>query len=276
MALLIPEQLKNEHFRFTKLNGKIPIEKDWQKENNYKFNDEKLLSHHNNIGVICGRGNLIVVDIDGNGEETLKKVLELLPATYVVKTGKQGYHVFYTSDELISGTCFDFNDSHIDIKADRGQVVMQGSTHPETKKLYLCELDLPISPIKKSDFEKAFALKQNKGTTVKDKTIHLDNDKSRSATEMSHVMRLLYKGKTKAEVFAQMSAFDKWKHAPESYQEFTYNKALGMVKESKIEPITSENIKYKVLDLLCDMNKDSRSSSLLEAEVLLVRYFIFK
>lgn len=151
----IPKNLHNKDFRFTLLRGKIPIEKDWQKDNNYTFYDDKLKKHKDNIGVICGKGNLFVIDIDGNGENTLNKLLEKLPETYIVKTGKQGFHMFYVSDELISGTAFNFNDSHIDIKADRGQVVMEGSTHPETKKKYTCFMDKPITFVKKKRFRRS-------------------------------------------------------------------------------------------------------------------------
>jgi putative DNA primase/helicase len=272
----IPKNLHNKDFRFTLLRGKIPIEKDWQKDNNYTFYDDKLKKHKDNIGVICGKGNLFVIDIDGNGENTLNKLLEKLPETYIVKTGKQGFHMFYVSDELISGTAFNFNDSHIDIKADRGQVVMEGSTHPETKKKYTCFMDKPITFVKKKDFEEVFEIKQKNGFTHKQKEKTIDDDKSRSAKEYTQVCSMISKGKTKEEIFSFMSAFEKWKSSPDSYKEYTYNKAFNFIESSKNEPLSDENIKYKILELLCDTNKDTKSNSYIEAEELMVNHLIKK
>lgn len=275
----IPKNLQHKDFRFTILRGKIPIEKNWQNENNYTFYDDKLKNHKDNIGVICGKGNLFVIDIDGNGEDTLKKLLEKLPETYIVKTGKQGYHMFYVSDELITGTAFSYNDSHIDIKADRGQVVMEGSTHPETKKKYICYLDKPISHITKKEFEEVFQIQQNNGFTHQKQTQttqKVEDDRSRSAKEYSQVCSMISKGKSKEEIFSFMSAFEKWKNSPDSYKEYTYNKALNFIESSKNDIINDENIRYKILELLCDTNKDTKNSSYIEAEELLVTHLIKK
>lgn len=275
MAISIPNQLKNKEFRFARLNGKIPIDKNWQIDNNYKFDDERLLNHNNNVGVICGKGNLFVVDIDGNGEDTLNKLLEKLPETYIVKTGKQGFHMFYTSDELISTTSFSFNDSHIDIKADRGQVVMEGSIHPETRKKYLCHISKDIQKVTKKDFEKVFEIKQKNGLTVKNNQT-VEDDESRSAKEYRQVCSMIAKGKSKEEIYSFMEAFDKWKRSSEQYKEFTYNKAFNFINSKKNEPVSEENIKYKVLELLCDTNKDTKAASYVEAEELLVSYLVTK
>ena len=277
MVKKIPDQLKNDNFRFTRLNGKIPIDKNWQIDNNFSYYDKKLLNHNNNIGVCCGKGNLFVVDIDGNGEQTLNKIFEKLPLSYTVKTGKQGFHIFYTSDELIKTTSFEYNNSHIDIKADRGQVVMEGSIHPETKKLYSCFYNKKIINISKKDFEKVFDLKQNNnGITIKNYNNNsIKDDESRSATEYRQICSLLSKGKNKEEIFRYMEAFSKWRESNDKYKEYTFNKALNFIEQQKNEPINEDNIKYKVLELLCDRS-DRRQESYLEAEELLVSYLISK
>ena len=203
-----PKQLRKNSFRFTKLRGKIPFEKAWQKKNNYKFDDPSFNQHKNNAGVICGINNLVVVDIDGNADSTLDLLLEKLPKTYTVRTGKQGFHLYYIADEIVKTTAFSYNESHIDLKAEGGQVVIEGSIHPETKKQYSCHFDLDISPISKEQLLTVFNIVQKNGVTVnntkKEKKTEVsaisENDESRSAREYQEICRLLGQGKTKTEI----------------------------------------------------------------------------
>lgn len=269
----IPEQLQKKKYKFVRLNWKVPIDKDWQKENNYQYDSNVLKEHKQNIGVCCGKGNLYVIDIDKNADETLNKLLEVLPKTYIVKTGKQGYHLFYEFDSHISTTCFEFGKSHIDIKSIGGQVVMEGSIHPETKNEYTCYMNKEIAVLSKTKFQETFQIEQNQGTTVKK---NKEEDSTRSATEYRQICGLISKGKTKDQIYSYMNAFDKWKHSPDKYKEYTYNKALNFIESKKKEPVSSENIKYKVLELLCDTDKNTKYSSYLEAEELLVSYLISK
>jgi len=281
MTIEIPKQLHKENFRFVRLNGKIPIDSKWQKKNNFKYNDPKVSIHNNNLGILCGRGNLVVVDIDGNAEDTLKLILKSLPETFIVKTGKQGYHLYYISDEIVKTTCVDFNKSHIDIKALGGQVVIAGSIHPDTQKKYEIYNPKELTTIKKQQLLTFFNLNQKNGVTVKlEKTIttkeSTETDVSRSATEYRTICSLIGRGKTKEQVYQHMEAFEKWKKAQDKYREYTYNKALNFIEKQKFEPVNKENIKYKVLELLCDTNKETKLESHGEAEEILVSYLINK
>lgn len=276
----IPKQLQNNEYRFTLLNGKIPIEREWQNTNNHTYNSDKLLSHRNNAGVVCGKGGLVVIDIDGNPLNTLEKIYEFLPKTYTVKTGKQGFHIYYVADEKINSTAFDFNKSHIDIKADRGQVVMEGSTHPETKKKYICYYDEPIAKISKKEIETLFGIKQEAGHTKKIKNdsninkpkAQIQDDESRSAIEYSNVCSLISKGKTKDQIFDYMNAFEKWRNSDDRYKEHTYNKAFNFIQNSKYEPIDESNIRYRLFELLSDNDKETREQSKLEAQEILIDF----
>lgn len=279
--MIIPKQLQKKEFRFTILNGKIPIEKEWQNKNNYVFDSEKIKNHKNNIGVVCGKGNLIVIDIDGNPVDTLNKIYGFLPRTYTVKTGKQGFHLYYKSDELISTTAFSYNNSHIDIKADRGQVVMEGSIHPETKKQYMSYYDNEIVTITKKKIEEFFGIKQEKGFTKKEKRggkLNIfsisaeEEDKSRSAIEYSNVCSLISKGKNKEQIYEYMNAFEKWRNSDDRYKEHTYNKAFLFIKNSKYEPIDESNIRYRLYELLSDQNKETKDQSKQEAQEILCEY----
>ena len=75
----VPERLRDKRFRFVKIQKKKkgPFEKGWQDYNNYKWNEEKFKKWDGNYGVVCGFGNLTVIDADN--EVTEKAVEENLP-----------------------------------------------------------------------------------------------------------------------------------------------------------------------------------------------------
>lgn len=281
MVVIIPEQLKKEEFRFVRLNGKIPIDFQWQKNNNFKYDDQRILSHKNNFGIVCGRGNLVVVDIDGNSEDTLKVILKTLPETFIVKTGKQGYHLYYLTEEIVKTTSLEFNNSHIDIKAEGGQIVIPGSIHPETKRKYEIYNPKELTTIKKQQLLDFFNINLQNVEKVKSLKINTilsnkEDDKTRSATEYRTVLSLIGRGKTREQIYQQMDAFDKWKHSDDRYKKKTYDKAIDYINQKKSEPINEENIKYRVIELLCDTNKDTKAGSHMEAEEILVSYLIKK
>ncbi|MDG6219617.1 MAG: hypothetical protein QCI00_09290, partial [Candidatus Thermoplasmatota archaeon] len=69
----IPKQLRNKDYRFVKIsmNGKNarkrPFPNEWQTKNNYQYDDQPFLdyiSEDNNFGVLCGTGDLAVIDAD--------------------------------------------------------------------------------------------------------------------------------------------------------------------------------------------------------------------
>jgi len=80
MDIKIPEILHTENFRFLFLTkkSKVPKEKKWEIDANYKYDDEKLLKHlenGGNYGILAGPGNLRILDIDDKklAEEILNK-----------------------------------------------------------------------------------------------------------------------------------------------------------------------------------------------------------
>lgn len=82
-----------------------------------------------NIGVATGNG-LVVIDVDGpEGEESLRKLEQLLgqlPETLQVRTGK-GRHLYFHCDSQIASCNGKW--PKIDIKAESGYVIGPGSTH---------------------------------------------------------------------------------------------------------------------------------------------------
>lgn len=158
----IPQRLRQESFRFIKVKtgDKIPLEKNWQKHNNYHFNDPILLTHINdggNYGILGGFGNLAVIDCDA--ESISDAVLAGLPSTFTVKTPRGGRHYYYLCPDidktirLLGGS----KPGEIgDIKAKGGQVVGPGSIHPKGGT-YEIERDEEIATVSWDDILNALS-----------------------------------------------------------------------------------------------------------------------
>jgi P4 family phage/plasmid primase-like protien len=131
---MIPQKLQKEEYRFilVKKNDKIPIEKEWQKTNNYTFDNQKLIDHINNggnYGVATGYGNLIVIDFDN--EELQNKFYPLLPTTFTVMSGSGLLHLYYLVDVPETIKLLDINNNTLaDIQGKGKQIIGAGSVHP--------------------------------------------------------------------------------------------------------------------------------------------------
>jgi len=94
---MIPTQLQNKDFRFILLRpkNKEPIESDWQKSNNYTYDDKKLLNHikrGGNYGVVGGYGNLIILDADS---DEITKIGDTLAETLTIQSSQAHKKHFY-------------------------------------------------------------------------------------------------------------------------------------------------------------------------------------
>ena len=174
MDIKIPHQLRNEKFRFIKVRKgeKIPIEKSWQIDKNYKWSDIEFLQWINteNYGAATGFGGLIIIDSDS--EKLTEYVLELLPKTFSVKTRK-GIHFYYVCDEEINTVALKVGETHFgDIKARGGQIIGVGSLHPEGT-IYQVESNIEIAKISKKKLLNTLSpfLSEGETTTKGDKTI---------------------------------------------------------------------------------------------------------
>jgi len=154
---MIPEQLKKEGVKFIliKSKAKIPLEKAWQKINNYSWDDEKLQAHiknGGNYGVLCGKANLVVIDFDD--EKTQNEVIPLIPKTFTVRTGSGLYHKYFLVDEMFKKMPIKDKNQKVlmDIQAEGSQVIAPGSIHPNGNQ-YVVVDDSEIASIKKKDLE---------------------------------------------------------------------------------------------------------------------------
>jgi P4 family phage/plasmid primase-like protien len=140
----IPEQLKNEKFRFVLINSreKTPFELEWNTKNNYTYDNPKLLEHlsrDGNYGVLCGNG-LIVVDSD---TEKLDEKLQSLPQTFTVKTSKGKHYYFFCKNCEKSFTILKNKKHYGEVQSTGKCVVGPNSIHP-SGIVYQVINDVPI------------------------------------------------------------------------------------------------------------------------------------
>jgi len=139
----IPKQLKNKKFRFIKIvpGKKRPVEDDWAKSNNYKFNEpefQEYLKTAKSYGVVCGYGNLAIIDCDT--QEVAQEILMRLPETFIVKTGSGGLHFYYIIKDLDKKIVMQKYDKETkeekhygEIQFDGAQCIGASSLHPSGK-----------------------------------------------------------------------------------------------------------------------------------------------
>lgn len=141
---------KYKELRYCKIlkGTKKPFEKDWT---NKPYTWEEIQDHikkETNFGVLCGHGNLAVIDSDN---VLLQKHIErFLPKTYKVKTGGGGTHNYFFIPELKNKIILYDKETHLgEVQSYGTQVVGAGSIHPNKNK-YL-EEDNKIIEIKLED-----------------------------------------------------------------------------------------------------------------------------
>ena len=163
----VADRLKGYPFRFIKVAefDKIPIDKGWQRQANYSYDDSKLLGHlkgGGNYGVCCGIGSLLVFDIDQ--VERLKElgILDKLPKTFTVRTRSGGLHLYYICKDFEKKMIlYDSGNRHLgELQWLGAQVVGPSSRFrldDESKvfekiQRWEVEIDAPIAEIKQADF----------------------------------------------------------------------------------------------------------------------------
>jgi len=160
--ITIPEQLKDMRFRFLLLRkkNKEPIEKLWESENNYLWNDSKLQNHLKkgfNYGIIGGYGYLALIDSDS---QEVDDIAASMPETFTVNTGspeKYKKHYFFITDKPLNP--IRLSKEKIgdlgDIRTFGQYVVAPNSLHPKGGKYEVIK-DLPIKKIKTDEFVSYF------------------------------------------------------------------------------------------------------------------------
>jgi len=155
---MIPNQLKKElgiKYLLVNRKAKIPLEDNWQKQNNYNADDPKLIQHlesGNNYGVLCGNG-LIVMDADT--PEFDKLILDNFPETFSVRTSK-GKHYYFFTIGFDRKKVLKKDGLHLgEIQSKGAFVVGANSIHPNGTK-YEVENDIEIQSVEKDLIDNIF------------------------------------------------------------------------------------------------------------------------
>lgn len=137
---------QNKKLRFTKINrgSKRPIEKNWV-EDNHSWDEIKLwIKKGNNFGVVCGYGDLIVIDSDE--PELASAVDKDLSDTFRIKTGGGGTHDYYFCSDIKKKIILQNGKHYGEVQSYGTQVVGAGSLHPSGNKYEIIK-DVPIKEI---------------------------------------------------------------------------------------------------------------------------------
>ena len=134
---MIPQQLKGLGLGFLALRKKRkePIHSGYQNDPLSEERAIEYISDGFNYGVICGLGDIVVIDTDSEYLE--KKAAEQLPATFTVKTDK-GFHRYYKSNiPTKRRKSLNHEGSQVgDFMGGACYVVAPGSIHPDTGEEY--------------------------------------------------------------------------------------------------------------------------------------------
>jgi P4 family phage/plasmid primase-like protien len=158
---MIPPQLQNPAFRFIRVaaKSKRPIDQDWQETANYQFDSSDLLQHlqdGGNYGIICGPGEVRVLDCDELSRLKELGVLAKFPQTFAVQSRVGRVHRYYLIPELKKKIVLfdpilkDENGQHLHLGEIQGpgtQIVAPGSIHSVTGEPYKVIDDSPIAAL---------------------------------------------------------------------------------------------------------------------------------
>ncbi|MFH1326670.1 MAG: phage/plasmid primase, P4 family [archaeon] len=162
----IPKKLQKHYIKFIKLasKSKKPIDKEWTTNPNvwYSFNDKELLNHlekKGNYGVLCGEGDLIVIDSDS--KELTDYIKKNFPKSLTILTGSNvdyKNHFYFKSKDTTSVVLKKINqngsEEHFgEIQGKGKQVVGPNCIHPSGNP-YKIEKNLNITLLKRDELEK--------------------------------------------------------------------------------------------------------------------------
>ena len=138
---------------------KYPVE-DWRKYQSEKYPREKLKEYvdmgKRNWMVICGAisHNLVVLDFDD--PQLYKKYTERIERrfmdTFIVRTGKKGYHIYYRTPEPVKSTKL----GKIDILGEGKLAMLPPSVHPENNGIYIIWEDREPLKLKNEEWQHIF------------------------------------------------------------------------------------------------------------------------
>ena len=125
---VVPRSFKDKPVRYIKLGKqeKAPLEKEWQKVNNYSIEEiVEWIIDDNNYGIMSTDGTIVFIDAD---TKEIQNDLDKLPPTLHYTTGKPEHmHYIYSVDTPFKN--IPLQDGAY-VKGKNGYIVGVGSVHP--------------------------------------------------------------------------------------------------------------------------------------------------
>ncbi len=249
----IPLQLQKEDFGFVKLQkkSKIPFEKNWQSKPYSFIEIQDWISRGYNYGILGGYGDLIIIDADTEGINTILK--NKFPPTFTVKTPKQGYHFYYLCKDIKKKIVLKKGDVHYgEIISKGSQVVGPGSIHPDTGTCYIVDNDIDITGIAK---EQIYSLVRDyiPSALVNEKDIHKRYDEL--VKEWGEPYYLNANGKVisiNQSFWAGLHKLENIEfYEPNEKEFYRYNNKTGLYEE-----ITENSIKQEISSRLLQVSRE--------------------
>jgi len=129
---MIPSQLARPYTRFVKIekNSKRPVEQNWQSTANYAHDDPALqewMKRGGNVGFLTSSRGIIAIDCDTLEAE--KRILELLPPSFTIKSATKGLsHVYLDTDEPFNAKIKDEQgNTLVDVQGPGKQILIPPS-----------------------------------------------------------------------------------------------------------------------------------------------------
>ena len=121
-------------------DGKTPMLKGWQKRKLPVAIIEKLALRYPdaNIGIVCGLSGVVNVDID-DPKQLPDMLMRFGDTPLIARTPSGGYHLWYAAQGMVRSTNSGAKELAVDVKADRGLVIVPPSCNPQMGKDYTFE-----------------------------------------------------------------------------------------------------------------------------------------
>lgn len=227
LSLNIGELIKDSKIPKS-VNGKII----WHNEIN-----KNPINPQDGLCVYCGltSNNLMVLDLD---DETLFEYFKIyLDQTFIVKTGKKGFHIYFrTFENPKSKSLTNSKGQHIDILGQGKIAVLPPTIHPETKRQYEIISDKKIKQI---------TTQEEQGIYQKLKDLGFNPEEKKPISELHDRNFVKSEGQNRAEDLLRV--IDSWKiKNPELTESMLFLMANEYQKEHFTEQYPDDKIKSLV------------------------------
>ncbi len=134
----------------TPLKGKKPYLKGWQKRAAPRPSEVDDWARRGNVGVRTGGVSGIAVVDDDTADGSAASLFNL-PPTPTARTGSGKLHYYFADPDGRVRNSVSSLAPKIDVRGEGGMIVLAGSTHPDTKRLYswepgLSPEEIPLAP----------------------------------------------------------------------------------------------------------------------------------